>query len=251
MRLALVALAGAGLALSACSTTKDALYGPKLTEMSSPAIAASMQSSAPVIASTSAVHQPGAVVPVASANSLWRPGARAFFDDQRANKPGDILTVLISIDDRADMSNSTETSRDTANNAGITNFFGLEAALGKFLPSEYDPASMINQKGASSSKGEGTVRRQERINLTMAAVVTGVLPNGNLIIQGSQQVRTNSELRDLTVVGIVRPQDISSSNTVRHTQIAEARISYGGRGDLTRVQRTPAGQALLQSFSPF
>jgi flagellar L-ring protein precursor FlgH len=95
------------------------------------------------------------------------------------------------------------------------------------------------------------VNRSERVNLTVAAVVSAVLPNGNMVIQGRQEVRTNSELRELTVAGVVRPEDISSANTIRHTQIAEARISYGGRGDISRVQHTPAGQALVERFSPF
>jgi flagellar L-ring protein FlgH len=95
------------------------------------------------------------------------------------------------------------------------------------------------------------VNRAEKISLTVAAVVSAVLPNGNLVIQGTQEVRTNTEVRQLTVAGIVRPEDISSANTIQHTQIAEARINYGGRGDLSRVQKTPAGQSLLERFSPF
>ncbi len=110
---------------------------------------------------------------------------------------------------------------------------------------------MIDQSGNTTSAGTGTVNRQEQITLTVAAVVTGVLPNGNLLIQGSQEVKTNNELRELTVSGIVRPEDISSANTIPHSQIAEARISYGGRGDLSRVNKTPAGQAIAESLSPF
>ncbi len=119
------------------------------------------------------------------------------------------------------------------------------------MPKGFDPANAIDQAGSTSSTGAGSVNRQEQVQLTVAAVVTGVLPNGNLIIQGSQEVKTNNELRDLTVSGIVRPEDISSSNTINHTQIAEARIQYGGRGDLSRVQNTPYGQAIAESISPF
>ena len=99
--------------------------------------------------------------------------------------------------------------------------------------------------------GSGQVNRSEKISLTIAAVVTGVLPNGNMMIQGTQEVRTNTDVRQLTVAGIVRPEDISSANTIRHTQIAEARISYGGCGDISRVQKTPSGQSLVERFSPF
>ena len=109
----------------------------------------------------------------------------------------------------------------------------------------------METSSTNSNAGNGSVNRAEKISLTIAAVVTGVLPNGNMVIQGVQEVRTNTDVRQLTVAGIVRPEDISSANTIKHTQIAEARISYGGRGDLSRVQKVPAGQSLLEKFSPF
>ena len=247
--------AGAATALAsmlgACASVHEAVSGPKLNEMATPALAASMTPSPTVIASSSTPAQGFGVTPTPTANSLWRPGARAFFVDQRANRPGDILTVLIEIDDSAKLSNSTDSSRTNATKGGIPHFFGLEQSLGKLLPNAYDPANAIEQSGTTSSQGAGSLDRQEKISLTVAAVVTGVLPNGNLIIQGTQEVKANNELRQLTVTGIVRPQDISSANTIRHTQIAEARIYYGGRGDLSRVQKVPAGQALAEQFSPF
>jgi flagellar L-ring protein precursor FlgH len=251
MRLtAALTLSGLGLALAACGTVKDAVRGPRLDPVSQPAIAASQTTSPAVIASTMA-QQPTAPVPNATANSLWRPGARAFFIDQRASKVGDILTVMINIADSAKLSNSTEASRTNATKGGVPHFFGLEQAVAKVMPAGFDPANAIDQSGTTSSQGAGSVNRQEQISMTVAAVVTRVLPNGNLVIQGSQEVKTNNELRELTVSGIVRPEDISASNTISHTQIAEARIDYGGRGDVSRVQKTPAGQALAEEFSPF
>ena len=238
-----------GVSLTACASAKEAVRGPQLSPMSKQVLQASMNTGPTVM--TAAISQPQAQPASASANSLWRPGARTFFNDQRANKVGDILTILISIDDSAKVSNSTDSSRTNSTKGGVSNFFGLEQTLGKIFPAGYDPANMINQSGSTSSAGSGAVSRQEQINLTIAAVVTGVLPNGNLIIQGRQEVKTNNELRELTVGGIVRPEDISSANTIRHTQIAEARIAYGGRGDSSRVNRTPAGQALMEQFSPF
>jgi flagellar L-ring protein precursor FlgH len=119
------------------------------------------------------------------------------------------------------------------------------------LPGGFDPANALNTNSATTNAGAGGVSRSEKISLTIAAVVSQVLPNGNMVIQGTQEVRTNAELRQLTVAGIVRPEDISSANTIKHTQIAEARISYGGRGDISRVQKTPAGQSLVEKFSPF
>ena len=249
---------GAGLALlslglGACGTIKATVAGPKLTDMNHAPLAASMTTSPTVIASSTPNNlAPGATAaPNATANSLWRPGARAFFIDQRASKPGDILTVVININDTAKLTNQTQMQRQNATTGSIKNALGLETLAAKILPKGYDPANAINQSGSTNSAGTGSLNRQEQISLTVAAVVTGVLPNGNLIIQGSQEVRTNGELRQLTVAGIVRPEDISSANTIQHTQIAEARISYGGQGDLTRVNKTPWGQALAEQFSPF
>jgi flagellar L-ring protein FlgH len=239
--------------LAGCGSIKEAVNGPSLSPMSSPALQASMGPPAAVVASQNQIpSQPmGSAYGGATANSLWRPGARAFFIDQRANRVGDILTISITIDDSAQLSNSTDASRTNATQGGVAHFFGLEQTLGALFPAGYDPAKMVDQSGKTLSSGAGSVKRQEKIQLTIAAIVTGVLPNGNLVIQGRQEVRANNELRELTVSGIARPEDISSTNTIKHTQIAEARISYGGRGDLSVVQKTPAGQALLEKYSPF
>jgi flagellar L-ring protein precursor FlgH len=229
--------------LAACSTVSEAVRGPELAPVGYPAALV------PITQPNVSVREP-APQP-ASANSLWRVGARAFFNDQRASRVGDILTVNIDIDDSAKTTNATSSSRTSGVTAGVPHFLGLETTLGKILPGGYDPANAIETNSATSNAGAGQVNRSEKISLTIAAVVSAVLPNGNLVIQGTQEVRTNGELRQLTVAGIVRPEDISSANTIRHTQIAEARISYGGRGDISRVQKTPAGQSLLEKFSPF
>ncbi|HEX5263505.1 MAG TPA: flagellar basal body L-ring protein FlgH, partial [Phenylobacterium sp.] len=142
-------------------------------------------------------------------------------------------------------------SRTSGITAGIPHLLGFESSLGKILPGGYDPANALSTNSKTTNDGAGAVNRAEKISLTIAAVVSGVLANGNLVIQGTQEVRTNTEVRQLTVAGIVRPEDISSSNTIKHTQIAEARINYGGRGDISRVQKTPAGQSLIEKFSPF
>ena len=231
-------------ALAACGQLREAVNGPKMGPMAYPSVLVGQEQ--PVLGSArEPLPQP------ASANSLWRTGARAFFIDQRAARVGDILTVLITIDDSAKTSNSTNTARTTANKTGIPHFFGLESTLGKILPKAYDPTNMIETNNSSTTQGNGAVDRSEQINLTIAAVVTQVLPNGNMVIQGTQEVKTNNEVRQLTVAGIVRPEDISSSNTIKHTQIAEARISYGGRGDVSVVQKTPVATSLLQRFEPF
>lgn len=245
----LTALAGS---LAACSTAVEAVRGPELAPMTYPsALVPSGQTYLPTWEEQQAArHQQNARI-AASPNSLWRAGARTFFGDQRARSIGDILTVQINIDDRAQTQNSTNRSRSNDVSGGVTNFFGLENSLGRLFPDGFNPNSMVGMEGQSNATGTGSVNRAEKVELTIAAVVTDVLPNGNLIIQGRQEVRTNREVRELTVAGIVRPEDISSANTILHTQIAEARISYGGRGDISRMQAAPAAQNMVERFSPF
>jgi flagellar L-ring protein FlgH len=231
-------------ALAACSSVKEAVSGPKMGPMDYPAPL--VGTNQPVFASgRDPLPQP------ATPNSLWRVGARDFFSDQRAGRVGDILTVLVTVNDSAKTQNTTNTGLTTSNAMGVPNFFGLESTLGKILPGAYNPSSMITTNTADASQGTGGVNRAEQINLTLAAVVTQVMPNGNLVIQGSQEIKTNAEVRQLTVSGIVRPEDIANNNTILWSQIAEARINYGGHGDVSSVQKTPAGTALLQRFWPF
>ena len=227
--------------LAACGTVSEAVNGPSLTPMAYPAQLAPTQQM---------VMDPSAQR-AASANSLWRVGARAFFHDQRASKVGDILTVQVDIRDNARLSNETATNRESEIGGGISNLFGLESTIAKALPGPYDTSKLLNAGSSTSMAGSGSVNRSENLSMTIAAVVTSVLPNGNLVIQGRQEVRVNQELRELTVAGIVRPEDITATNTIRHSQIAEARVSYGGRGAVSRVQRVPVGQALVEQFTPF
>lgn len=244
MRTVLVVTAAA-LSLGACSTAMEAVRGPELAPIGYPA--ALVPTSQAYMPTPEQQHADRA----ASANSLWRAGARTFFGDQRARRIGDIVTVNIDIDDRAQTQNSTNRTRTNEITGGISNFFGLENSLGRAFPGGFDPQNLVGLEGESNSNGSGSVSRSEKVSLTIAAVVTDVMANGNLVIQGRQEVRTNREVRELTVAGIVRPEDISSANTVAHTQIAEARISYGGRGDISRIQGAPAAQALVERFSPF
>jgi flagellar L-ring protein FlgH len=182
------------------------------------------------------------------ANSLWQPGARSFFHDPRASRVGDILTVSISVADAAKISNSTSRSRTNADNASMSNLFGLERYL---QASHMDPSNLVKMGSDTSNVGAGSVDRSEKINLTLAALVTQVLPNGNMVIGGHQQVRVNGELRDLQVSGIVRTEDITSANTIDLTQIAEARISYGGRGTVSDMQQPRLGSQLYDILMPW
>lgn len=184
-----------------------------------------------------------------NANSLWRNGSRSFFKDQRAHQVGDILTVAVNITDQANLANETQRDRTSKEDSGITNFLGA-AALGataqKFLPGR-----LLTTDSTSQYDGKGTVQRQESLQTNVAAVVTQVLPNGNLVIEGKQEIRVNNEIRELIVAGIVRPEDIQSDNTIESSKIAQARISYGGRGQITDVQQPRYGQQLTDILLPF
>ncbi len=188
---------------------------------------------------------------IANANSLWRAGSRSFFKDQRARRLGDIVTVVIDINDRARLDNTTERRRDNGETAEIPAFGGFEQTLADLLPSGANPAQLVDLSSGSTVRGEGSVDRREDVELIVAAVVTDVLPNGNLVVAGKQEVRVNNEVRELTVTGVIRPEDISNANRIVHTQIAEARISYGGRGQLTDVQQARYGQQLYDIIFPF
>ena len=184
-----------------------------------------------------------------NANSLWRNGSRAFFKDQRAMQVGDIMTVKVKISDNATIANGTKRSRDSKEDSGITDFAGSK--LIKTPASSILPGKILTADSTASSEGKGSIDRKEELLTNIAGVVTQVLPNGNLVIEGKQEVRVNYEVRELIVAGIVRPEDIESDNTIDSTKIAEARIAYGGRGQITDVQQPRYGQQVLDVLLPF
>lgn len=184
-------------------------------------------------------------------NSLWQPGGISFFRDTRAWKVGDILTVNVDITDSAKLSNGTRQQRDSADKMGINKLFGKEKVIGKLLGKASNPASLIDANSNRDIGGSGTISRNESISTVIAAMVRKVMPNGNLVIEGRQEVRVNSELREIRIAGIVRPRDITSQNSVNSNQIAEARISYGGRGVISDVQRPRVGSEVLDIITPF
>ncbi|MDB5526134.1 MAG: flgH [Rhizobium sp.] len=183
---------------------------------------------------------------VATGYSLWNDKKATLFKDARALNIGDILTVTINIDDSASFDNTTDRSRTNtwANNTGLKagNPGDDSAALGI--------SANLNHDSSTSTKGDGSIERKEKLTLQVAVVVTGQMDNGNLLISGSQEVRVNQELRVLNLAGIVRPLDVDANNKISYEKIAEARISYGGRGRLSEVQNAPVGQQFLDIFSP-
>lgn len=185
------------------------------------------------------------------ANSLWQAGARAFFKDQRASQVGDILTVTINITDTAKLDNSTTRTRNNKEGAAANALLGYEQSLSRIFPQAINPANLIDFNSNTSNNGTGSIARSETITLRVAAIVTDVLPNGNLVIRGNQQVRVNFENRILQLTGVIRPQDIQSNNQLPYDRIAEARIAYGGRGIITDVQQPRYGTQLLDIVYPF
>jgi flagellar L-ring protein FlgH len=228
-----------GTSLSACSALdrfENIGEAPKLAAVGNPA-------------GTQIVAEIPRPVPITHAdNSLWQPGAQSFFHDPRAMHIGDVITVNVSVTDTAKMQNTTSRSRTNSENASMGNLLGLE----KVLPSiGMDPSSMVKMGSDNSNVGVGSIARAESINMTLAALVAQVLPNGNLVIDGHQQVRVNNELRDMRLSGIVRREDITQDNTVNLSQIAEARVIYGGQGTMSDVQQPRYGSQLLDIILPW
>ncbi len=247
-RLALLILLGAGL--QACATTDRLSYvgqPPPMSPIESPAHL--------VGTGASQIPMPMAQQPQAMAqlqrttNSLWNANGPTFFGDPRASRIGDILTVNIDITDSAQLSNSTARNRTSAEDSDLSQLFGID--LTGFFNDNIDQTNLSSFGSTSSLSGDGSVNRTESISLTIAALVTQILPNGNLVIAGRQEVRVNNEVRELLISGIARPEDVGSDNTIDHTQIAEARISYGGRGHLSEFQRPSYGQEVYNILMPF
>lgn len=246
LRIAL--LAGIAAGVSACNATSrlaDIGKAPELSRIQDPQAHPAYQPvSLPMPTPTPTERNP---------NSLWRTGSKAFFKDQRAAKVGDILTVNIEINDQASFNNQTARSRSAADSADLPDLLGISGAgaLNRLLPEDLRASSLLDIASNTNNSGKGSITRQERIELKVAAIITQMLPNGTLVIQGRQEVRVNYEVRDLVITGVIRPEDITAENVISYEKIAEARISYGGRGQLTDVQQPRYGQQLFDIIMPF
>lgn len=189
---------------------------------------------------------------IRTANSLWQPGSRAFFRDQRAARVGDILRINIEINDQAQLDNKTNRGRNSTENVAAPTLFGFEKKLKYLSPGNPEPSlPMFDLSSDTNTTSDGKIDRKERIRTQVAALVTQVLPNGNLVIEGTQEILVNYEIREVAVKGVIRPQDINSDNTIESTQIAQARITYSGRGQISDVQQPRWGQQLIEVLSPF
>jgi len=242
----LVVLVAAGLSVSGCNMfNRLAEVGrePPMTQIQNPVHSPRYR---PV-----SLPMPQTATRGRAPNSLWRHGARAFFKDQRAARVGDLLTVMISIADKAKFTNKTTRGRTNTEDASANAFLGYESSLSRVLPETIDPGNLLDLDSKTSNVGEGTIDRDETIELKIAAVITQKLPNGNLVLSGRQEVRVNFEVRQLQVAGVVRPEDIKADNTITYDKIAEARISYGGKGHLSDVQQPRYGTQIIDVLFPF
>jgi flagellar L-ring protein FlgH len=217
--------------------------GPELTEITNPVAQPGYR---PV-----SLPMPAPQIPEDNPNSLWRTGAKAFFKDIRAKEVGDILTVRLLLDDKAKMENKTNRDRNDGETQGVPAILGYETKLSKIFPSAVNPDELLAFKTKHNTEGDGKIDRSEKIELTFAAIVTQVLPNGALAIMGRQELRVNFELRELLLTGVVRPQDIEADNSISDERIAEMRVAYGGRGSLSDLQQPRYGTQLWDILFPF
>jgi len=234
------------LALGACgTTTKLAQIGetPPLTTIQDPARQPGYR---PV-----SLPMPQPIVGERRPNSLWQSGSRAFFKDQRAANVGDILTVVVSFDEKAKFDNNTQLARTGSTQEAIPQLYGFQTQIQRILPHSANMMDLVDTSGSSNHQGTTEIDRKESLNVKVATEVTQVLPNGNLVVFGRQEIRVNFEVRELQVAGVIRPQDISAVNTISYDKLAEARISYGGRGQMTDKQQPQYGQQFLDVVNPF
>jgi len=234
--------------ISGCASTVDRINSigtpPPLNEVDNPNIAPDYEPLTWPLPETQAPERK-------YAGSLWQPGARHFFRDQRAGRVGDIVRVMIEIADKAEL--ESETSRERTSNESLNagKLFGLESGFYGLIPGNQDPSNLLSIGGDSENEGTGTIGREETITTQIAAIVTQILPNGNMVIKGSQEIRVNFEIREISVAGVIRPEDIKADNTIDSNQIAQARISYGGRGQISDVQQPRWGNQVIDILSPF
>jgi flagellar L-ring protein precursor FlgH len=243
----IICAAVASLMLGGCGSTAERLSRigepPQMAKIENPMSEADYQ---PV-----SLPMPTKATTPPQANSLWQPDRQTFFKDQRAGQVGDILTVMVEIDDEAALENESERSRSGSEDVDLPALLGLAGELSNALPSTVDTSELVNLATQSASKGEGSIEREEQISLQLAAMIGQVLPNGNFVIYGRQQVRVNHELRELRITGIIRPEDIQSDNSISYEKIAEARIVYGGEGFASDIQKPRYGQEFFDIVFPF
>lgn len=239
MRLRLLPLV---LLLAACTPLDQVGRAPGFTPTGNSAEYSAMYSTLP---------DGNARLSASDRSSLWMAGDAALLGDRRAARRGDILTVVIEIDDGAQISNQSSRGRSSDQNMGMPSLFGIPERLEEGMPEGSSLDDAVSTSSSSSFSGNGSVSRNEQLTLRIAATVVEVLPNGVLRIEGRQEVRVNYELRELLVSGYIRPADISRRNEITYDKIAGAQISYGGRGQISEVQQPRYGDQIAEIVLPF
>lgn len=238
--------AGIALSLGACSTAERlSRVGeqPEFAKIENPTQQRNYQ---PVT-----MPMPEIKAEVRQMNSLWSSGRQAFFEDQRAKQIGDILTVTIDIKNEAEITSTSSRTRSASENASVPALAGFESYADKILPGAVDVTNLAALDSGSANTNSGRTESEDEVTLQVAAVVSQILPNGNMVIHGRQEVRVNFEKRVLEVAGVIRPQDITIKNTIPYEKIAEARIGYGGKGYVSDVQQPRLGQQIFDILMPY
>ncbi len=244
MRIMIAILLSTLLVISACGRLRTVGSAPEFTQpQASPEATAMM--------TFGITNDLVATLPRDGTPSLWTGERGSLLGDRRAMQRGDIMTVVIEINDSAFISNSTDRSRSGSESMSVPNLFGLPQRFDETLPDGATLSAAVDFNSSSSFGGDGSVRRNEQLELRIAATVVDVMPNGVLVIQGTQEVRVNYEMRELLVSGFVRPEDISRQNEITYDKLASARISYGGRGQISDVQQPRIGQQVADIILPF
>jgi len=185
--------------------------------------------------------------PVAQ-GSLWPTDDHVFlFADRKALRVGDSVTVAIVENAQANNTADTDLSRTSAIKAGLSDFFHQKKFLGLFKLGD----DLITSSSDNSFKGAGSTTRQGQLTATITAIVKEVLPNGNLVVQGTRSVAVNHEEQYITITGVVRPEDINRDNVVLSSQVADANISIGGVGVVADKQRGGWGTWVFDLIWPF
>jgi flagellar L-ring protein precursor FlgH len=239
---------GACLLLNGCLAEKMSEIGdgPKISQIQNPTMA---KGYAPV-----SMPMPAPTQPEHHINSLWQIGSKAFFKDQRAGRIGDIVTVSVLIDNKESTNFTPSMSKETKNDRSIVNFLGLEHQVKRILPHKFSsnlPEKWINATSKPSHTGNGKYNLEDKMKFTISATIIQIMPNGNLVIQGHTEFKLMNEVREVELRGIVRRSDIQSNNSISSDKIAELRIVYAGRGDITDVANKPWGVQAVEKIMPF
>lgn len=183
--------------------------------------------------------------------SLWSNNSGSPFRDIKAARVGDIITITVSEVSNATKTAATTTAR-TKKYDGLFNAAGMSAgSTGTANPVGVVKFGPYEGKFGSSFEGSGSTNRTDSMSAYMTATVVDVLPNGNLIIRGSRWTKTNDEMQQTILEGVVRPNDITRNNTVLSQNIADAKIFVVGKGPVAQHQKPGWFLQVVDFLSPF